>query len=114
MIVLDPIPVIINDLADNYVEEIEVPFRKEPAIGVHKVPFTKKIHINRSDFRKTDSKDYLRLAPGKPTGLLKVPLPIKATTFAKDEATGLITEVHATYEKPEESITFKKPKTYIQ
>ncbi|KAL9635223.1 MAG: hypothetical protein Q9164_003603 [Protoblastenia rupestris] len=89
MIVLDPIPVFIDDLADDYVEEFEVPFGKDPAIGVHK------------------------LAPGETTGLLKVPFPIKTTTFAKDEATGLITEVHATYERPEESITFKKPKTLV-
>ena len=114
MLVLDPIPVIIDNLPDDYIEEVEVPFGKAPAMGAHKVPFTKTVYIDRSDFREVDSKDYFRLAPGKPTGLLKVPFPIKATTFDKDECTGLITAVHATYEKPEEGATFKKPKTYIQ
>ena len=115
MLVLDPIPVIIDDLPDDYVEEIELPFSPQnPAMGNHIVPFTKKVYIDRSDFRETDSKDYFRLAPNKAVGLFKVPYPIKATTFKKDEATGLITEVHASYEKPAEGTAFKKPKTYIQ
>ncbi|KAI9696699.1 MAG: hypothetical protein M1836_005061 [Candelina mexicana] len=115
MLVLDPIPVIIDDLPDEYLEEIELPFSpKDPAMGSHIVPFTKTVYIDRSDFREEDSKDYFRLAPGKAAGLLKVPFPIKATTFSKDTETGRVTEVHATYEKPEEGTAFKKPKTYIQ
>lgn len=114
MLILDPIPVIIDNLPDDYVEEVEVPFGKDPAMGTHMVPFTKTVYIDRSDFREVDSKDYFRLAPGKSTGLLKVPYPIKATTFSKDESTGLITAVHATYEIPGQGETFKKPKTYIQ
>lgn len=114
VLVLDPIPVIIDNLPDDYVEEVEVPFGKDPAMRIHKVPFTKIVYIDRCDFREVDSKDYSRLAPGKATGLLKVPFPIKATTFEKDETTGLITAVHATYEKPREGAASKKPKTYIQ
>ena len=114
MLVLDPIPVIIDNLPDDYLEEVEVHFGKDPAMGVHQVPFTKIVYIDRSDFREEDSKDYFRLAPGKATGLLKVPFPIKATTFEKDGKTGLITAVHASYEKPDEGTAFKKPKTYIQ
>ena len=115
MLVLDPIPIIIDDLPDDYLEEIELPFSpKDPAMGNHIVPFTKKVYIDRSDFREVDSKDYFRLAPGKSVGLLKVPFPVKATSFEKDNATGLVTAVHATYEKPEEGTAFKKPKTYIQ
>ena len=115
MLVLDPIPVIIDNLPDDYLEEIELPFSpKDPAMGNHLVPFTKTVYIDRSDFREVDSKDYFRLAPGKAVGFLKVPFPIKATSFKKDEGTGLVTEVHATYEKPEEGTAFKKPKTYIQ
>jgi len=115
MLVLDPIPVIIDNLPDDYIEEIELPFSpKDPAMGNHAAPFTKTVYIDRSDFREVDSKDYFRLAPGKAVGLLKVPFPIKATTFTKDEKSGLVTEVRASYEKPEEGTTFKKPKTYIQ
>ena len=115
MLVLDPLPIIIDDLPDDYLEEIELPFSpKDPAMGIHVVPFTKTVYIDRSDFREVDSKDYFRLAPGKSVGLLKVPFPIKATSFKKDSLTGIVTEVHATYEKPEEGNAFKKPKTYIQ
>jgi len=115
MLVLDPIPVIIDDLPDDYLEELELPFSpKDPELGTHSVPFTKKVYIDRSDFREVDSKDYFRLAPGKSVGLLKVPYPIKATSFEKDEKTGLVTVVRATYEKPAEGAAFKKPKTYIQ
>ncbi|KAI9873461.1 MAG: hypothetical protein M1830_000378, partial [Pleopsidium flavum] len=115
MLVLDPIPVIIDNLPDDYLEELELPFSpKDPAMGNHTVPFTKTVYIDRSDFREVDSKDYFRLAPAKAVGLLKVPFPIKATTFTKDPNTGLVTEVRASYEKPEEGTTFKKPKTYIQ
>lgn len=115
MLVLDPLRVIIDDLPEDYLEEIALPFSpKNPEFGNHTVPFTRTVYIDRSDFREVDSKDYFRLAPGKTVGLLKVPYPIRATTFSKDESSGLITEVHATYEKPEEGSTFKKPKTYIQ
>ncbi|KAL8687585.1 MAG: hypothetical protein Q9218_006289 [Villophora microphyllina] len=115
MLVLDPISVIIDNLPDDYVEDIELPFSpKDPAFGTHIVPFTKTIYINRTDFREEDNKDFFRLAPGKAVGLLKVPFPIKATSFGKDEKTGLVTSVHATYEKPDNGTAFKKPKTYIQ
>ena len=113
MLVLDPITVVLDDLPDDYLEEIELPFGKDPAIGSHIVPFTKKIFIDRSDFREVDSKDYFRLAPGKSVGLMKVPFPIKATSFEKDDR-GLVTVVHATYERPAEGTVLKKPKTYIQ
>ncbi|KAL9629057.1 MAG: hypothetical protein Q9204_005495, partial [Flavoplaca sp. TL-2023a] len=116
MLLLDPIPVMIDNLPGNYVEDIELPFSpKDPSFGTHVVPFTKTVYIDRSDFREVDSKDFFRLAPGKSVGLLKVPFPVKATSFEKDESSGLVTAVHADYEKPEDGTTaFKKPKTYIQ
>ena len=116
MMVLDPIPVIIDNLPDDFVEEVELPFApKDPVMGSHIVPFTKVVYIDRSDFREVDSKDFFRMAPGKSVGLLKVPYPVRAESFKKDETTGLVTEIHATYEKPvEEGGAFKKPKTYIQ
>jgi glutaminyl-tRNA synthetase len=114
MLLLDPIPVTISNLPDDYIEHVDVPFGKDPAMGTHTVPFTQTIYIDRSDFREVDSKDYFRLAPGKAVGLLKVPYPITATSFTKDPETNLVTAVHATYDKPAEGTTFKKPKTYIQ
>lgn len=115
MLVLDPVPVIIDNLPDDYVEEVELPFApKDPTMGSHIIQFTKTVYIDRSDFREVDSKDFFRMAPGKPVGLLKVPYPLKATSFKKDEVSGHIVEIHAEYQKPDEGGTFKKPKTYIQ
>ena len=115
MLILDPIPVVIDNLPEDYIEDVEMPFSpKDPNVGSHVVPFTKTVFIDRSDFREETSKDFFRLAPGKSVGLLKVPYPIKATSFTKNDATGLVTEIRAEYEKPEEGATFKKPKAYIQ
>ncbi len=115
MLVLDPVPVIIDNLLDDFVEEVEVQFApKDPAMGSHMIPFTKTVYIDRSDFREVDSKDFFRMAPGKSVGLLKVPYPVKATSFKKDEITGHVVEIHAEYQKPVEGESSKKPKTYIQ
>jgi len=112
MLVLDPVLVIIDNLPDDHLEEFSVPFKpNDPRMGEHNVPFTKRLYVDRSDFREEDSSDYFRLAPGKSVGLFKVPSPIHVTSFKKDEKTGLVTEIHAHYEN---DVPFKKPKTYIQ
>ena len=115
MLILDPIKVIIDDLPDDHLEELENGFGpKDVDMGSHKIPFTKTVYIDRDDFREVDSKDFFRMAPGKPVGLLKVPCPITAKSFIKDETTGLVTEVHASYDQPPEGEKIKKPKAYIQ
>lgn len=113
MMVLDPVPVIIDNLPEDHYEGLSIPFKPAvPKMGEHEVPFTRKIYIDRSDFREVDSKDYFRLAPGKSVGLFKVPHPVRCTSFTKDPVTGLVTEIHAHYES--DAATFVKPKTYIQ
>ncbi|KAI0429461.1 glutaminyl-tRNA synthetase-like protein [Xylaria sp. FL1042] len=107
MLVLDPIPVVIDDAEEI---EVDVPFSpKNPEMGSHKLKFTPTVYIDRSDFREIDSKDYFRLAPNKTVGLLQAPYPIKAVSFTKDDVTGQITEIRAKFDKET-----KKPKTYIQ
>ena len=104
MLVLDPIPVVIEDAKEL---ELELPFSsKIPAMGSHKVNFTKTVYIERSDFREVDSPEYFRLAPGKSVGLVQVPYPIKAVSFSKDG--NQVTEIRAVYDKEG-----KRPKTYI-
>ncbi|KAI1346083.1 glutaminyl-tRNA synthetase-like protein [Xylaria sp. FL0043] len=107
MVVLDPIPVVIDDAEEI---EVDVPFSpKNPEMGSHRLRFTPTVYIDRADFREVDSKDYFRLAPNKTVGLLQAPYPIKAVSFTKDHATGQITEIRAVFDKET-----KKPKTYIQ
>ncbi|VVT54419.1 uncharacterized protein SAPINGB_P004066 [Magnusiomyces paraingens] len=112
MMIPDPVPVILENLPENHYEEMDMPFKPgSPEFGEHKLPFTRKIYVDRSDFREEASKDYFRLAPGQSVGLLKVPYNIRVTSYTKDEKTGLVTEIRAHYEN---DVAHKKPKTYIQ
>lgn len=55
----------IDNLADDHVEEIKAlnfPGRSEEG---YTVPFSKVCYIEATDFRETDAKDYYGLAPGK-------------------------------------------------
>ena len=113
MLVLDPVKVVIDNLLDDHMEMVELPFSKDPAMGVHTIPFTKNVYIERSDFREVDSPDYFRLAPGKTVGLMKAPFPITATSFETDPSTGDVTLIYATYEKPADGSAPKKPKSFI-
>ena len=113
MLVLDPVKVVIDNLPDDHLEMVELPFSKDPAMGSHTIPFTKTVFIERSDFREVDSPDYFRLAPGKTVGLMKAPFPITATSIEKDPSTGKIILIHATYEKPADGSAPKKPKSFI-
>jgi glutaminyl-tRNA synthetase len=109
LLVLDPVPVVIEDIGDLEGQVLDIPFSpKNPKMGSYKLRLTKTVYVDRSDFREVDSKDYFRLAPGKSVGLLQVPYPIKATSFSKDEATGTVTEIKAVFDKEG-----KKPKAYI-
>ncbi|KAI0834248.1 glutaminyl-tRNA synthetase [Hypoxylon sp. FL0890] len=110
MLILDPIPVVIEDADELDGTTITLPFSpKDPKMGSHDVKFTKTVYIDRSDFREEADPSFFRLAPGKTVGLLQVPYPIKAVSFTKDDATGKVTEIRAVFEKET-----KKPKAYIQ
>ncbi|KAI1007732.1 Glutamine--tRNA ligase protein [Podosphaera aphanis] len=104
MLVLDPIPVVVEDAEETL---LEIPFSpKSSSMGSHQINLTKTVYIERADFREVDSKDYFRLAPGKSVGLLHFPFPIKALSFTKDGEK--VTEIRAVYDK-----SGKKAKTYI-
>ena len=65
MAVLDPVEVVIENLPDDYYQEVEAklfPNRKEDG---YKVPFTKIVYVERDDVRTKDSKTYFGIAPGK-------------------------------------------------
>ncbi|KAI1932075.1 Glutaminyl-tRNA synthetase [Ophidiomyces ophidiicola] len=97
MLVLDPICVIIDNLPDDYIEMIEIPFSKDASHGSHFVPFTKTVFIDRSDFREAPSKTFYRLSPGESVGLMKVQYPIIATSFELDPITDLVCTIRAIY-----------------
>lgn len=108
MMVVRPLKITIENLDEDFVLEIEKPLHpKVPAMGTAKVPFTRTVYIDASDFRTEDAPDYFRLAPGKSVGLYQVPHPITCTDVRTDAA-GDVTELVCRYD-PE-----AKPKTYIQ
>ena len=95
--VLRPLRLVITNLPDDHYEEVEAkifPGRSEEG---YKVPFTKVVYIEDTDFREADSKDYYGLAPGK-NGMLRYAYPITVTGFTKGPD-GKIVEVQAEYEK---------------
>lgn len=112
MMVLNPIKLVIENVADDYRVPVQVPLHpKIPAMGTVETAFTKEVYIDADDFREVDEPDYFRLAPGKSVGLFKAPFPVTCTSFTKDPVTGRVTEIRC---KLENDGTAKKAKAYIQ
>lgn len=119
MFVLKPLKLTLENVPEDYVENIEKPLHtKNASMGNNKIPLTKHLYIDASDFRTVDSKDFFRLAPGKTVGLLYASYPVTCTSFKTDERTGEVIEVFARYEgfstNPAEAKPAPKVKTYIQ
>lgn len=116
MFVLDPVEVVVDNLSDDYEELATIPFRPgTPEFGERTVPFTNRFYIERSDFSENvDDKEFFRLTPNQPVGLIKVSHTVSFKSLEKDEA-GKIVRIHVNYDnKVEEGSKPKKPKTYIQ
>ena len=97
MAVLDPVKVIIDNCAEDFVDELEAVNNPEkPEAGSRKVPFSNTLYIDRADFMEEPVKGYFRLAPGKEVRL-RYGYFITCTGVDKD-AQGNITAIHATYD----------------
>ena len=97
MAVQDPVKVIIDNCADDFVDELEAVNNPEkPEAGSRKVPFSNTLYIDRADFMEEPVKGYFRLAPGKEVRL-RYGYFITCTGVDKD-AEGNITAIHATYD----------------
>jgi len=82
MMILDPIPVVLENLPDDFLQEINLPYKKgDPSFSDHIVPFTKNIYIEREDFKIEPSKNYNRLVPDGIVGLFNTEYPIQATSY---------------------------------
>jgi len=111
MVVVDPVKVILTDVAADFREELQAPnYPKDASKGTHGVTFTREVYIERSDVSATDAgKDFFGLSPGKEVHL-KYAYNIKATKVLTDSE-GRVTEVHATVDrantnKPKGKITW--------
>ncbi|XP_042033190.1 glutamine--tRNA ligase, cytoplasmic-like isoform X3 [Salvia splendens] len=108
MVVLNPLKVVITNM-DAAVMDLDA--KKWPdapaddASSFYKVPFSKIVYIEQSDFRLKDSKDYYGLAPGKSV-LLRYAFPIKCTDVVLGDDNETVHEIRAEYDPSKKS----KPK----
>ncbi|MGB1556248.1 MAG: glutamine--tRNA ligase/YqeY domain fusion protein [Oceanococcaceae bacterium] len=94
MAVLDPLPVVIDNLPEDHLEWLEAaghPDRED--LPSRQLPLTQEIVIERDDFREEANKKYKRLVLGKRVRLRNAYV-IEATGVDKD-AQGQILRVHA-------------------
>ncbi|CAN4121839.1 unnamed protein product [Withania somnifera] len=109
MVVLNPLKVVITNLEAGLVMDLDA--KKWPEASTddsssfYKVPFSRVVYIERTDFRLKDSKDYYGLAPGKSV-LLRYAYPIKCTDVLLADDKETVLEIRAEYD-PSKAI---KPK----
>ncbi|XP_078428116.1 glutamine-tRNA ligase, putative / glutaminyl-tRNA synthetase, putative / GlnRS [Wolffia australiana] len=100
MVVLHPLKVVIQNFESDSAIQLDAKCwpdaQADDNSAVYKIPFSKIIYIEQSDFRVKDSKDYYGLAPGKSV-LLRYAFPIKCTGVVYDDS-GSVTEIHAEYD----------------
>ena len=97
MVVLDPVKVIITNYPEEQVEELDADNNPEDeSAGKRKLPFTRELYIERSDFMEDPPKKFFRLGPGREVRL-KHAYYITCTDFIKSE-NGDVTEIHCTYD----------------
>ena len=97
MAVLNPLKVVIDNYPESTEEELEAVNNPEDTnAGTRKVPFSREIFIEQSDFLETPPKGFFRLSPGKEVRL-KHAYYITCVSVVKNE-NGEIVEVHCTYD----------------
>jgi glutaminyl-tRNA synthetase len=97
MAVLRPLKVVIDNYPEGQTEELDAVNNPEDAsAGTRKVPFSREIYIERSDFHEDPPKGYFRLAPGKEVRLRWAYF-LKCNSVVKDAA-GNFAELRCTYD----------------
>lgn len=97
MAVIDPVKVVIENLPVGHAEILHVVNHpNNPDMGLHDVPFSREIYIDRADFREEANKQYKRLVLGKEVRL-RHSYVIKAEHVEKD-AEDNITTIYCTYD----------------
>ena len=95
--VLNPVKLIITNYPEGQVEEMEaINNPEDPNAGTRKVPFSKELWIEATDFMENPIKQFHRLAPGAEVRLRYAYL-ITCVSVDKD-ADGRITAIHCTYD----------------
>ena len=95
--VIDPLKVVIMNYPEDLTEYMDaVNNPEDESAGTRKVPFSRIVYIERSDFMENPPKKFYRLAPGREVRL-RYAYWIKCTDVVKDDD-GNIVEIHATYD----------------
>ncbi len=98
MAVLRPLKVVIDNYPEGAVEELDAVNNPEDvSAGTRPVPFSRTLYIEQDDFREDPPKQFYRLAPGREVRL-RYGYIIKCASVTKDPQTGVITELHCTYD----------------
>ncbi len=96
--VFDPVKVVIENYPEDNIESLSVPFHPQDQSSViRKMPFSREIYIERSDFMEDPPKKYFRLAPGTEVRLRHAYV-IRCHSVIKD-AQGEIIELRCTYDE---------------
>ncbi len=97
MAVLDPLKLTIVNYPEDRRETLDAVNNPEnPQAGSRQVPFGRTLFIERDDFCENPPKKYFRLFPGNEVRLRYAYI-VKCVDFAKDPATGRISEVFCEY-----------------
>ncbi|CAD6272643.1 unnamed protein product [Miscanthus lutarioriparius] len=101
LVVLHPLKVVITNLDYGMVINLDAkmwPNAPDSDASAHyKVPFSRIVYIEQSDFRLKDSKDFYGLAPGKSV-MLRHAFPIKCTEVIYGDNADSIVEIRAMYD----------------
>ncbi|TNF45561.1 glutamine--tRNA ligase, partial [bacterium] len=98
MAVLKPLKVVIVNYPEGQVEELDAPYFPDdpPKMGYRKVPFSRELFIERTDFMEDPPRKFFRLAPGKEVRL-RWAYYVTCVDFKKNEK-GEVVEVHCRYD----------------
>lgn len=97
MAVLNPLKVVITNYPEGTVEELEaINNPEDEKMGTRKIPFSRIIYVEQTDFMENPSKKYYRLSPGKEVRLRYAYI-IKCEKVIKN-VQGEIVELRCTYD----------------
>ena len=97
MAVLRPLKVVIENYPEGQVEDLEaINNPEDPGAGTRRVPFSRELYVEATDFREDPPKKFFRLGPGREVRL-RYGYFITCVNVVKD-ADGRVTELRCTYD----------------
>jgi glutaminyl-tRNA synthetase len=95
--IMDPVKLVIENYPEDQEDIFEIALNPEDeSYGARKVPFTRELWIERSDFMEEPPKKFFRLGPDREVRL-RGAYYVQCTGYDKD-ADGNVTEIRATYD----------------